>query len=153
MQAIITKYLCPSNSKCSRYKATCEAGSITVSADDALSPEQNHKAACDALCAKLDDQNDAKYGIDNRRTWSMPKVSGGLPGGAVAHVFTEKLETARIAWSAVPYSVRETWAREALAEFPDMAKGNDDWTCERISVTPWPILTDSLRSAISAQIG
>lgn len=87
MQAIVTKYLCPTNFKGSRYKATAQAGSITVSADDALNPEQNHKAVCDALCAKLDDANDARYGIDNRRHWSLPKVSGGLPDGTWAHVF------------------------------------------------------------------
>lgn len=152
MQAIVTKYLCPTNVRGSRYKATCQAGSITVSADDGLNPEQNHKAVCDALCAKMDDANDLRYGIDNRRTWSQPKASGALHDGTWAHVFTEAPDVAAIVWSALPVSARETLAREAKAEFPKMAAGNDNWTCERISVTQWALLTGTIRYAITVQL-
>ena len=52
-QAIKTKYIGPTNSKGSRVKATCDAGSITINWQDALNTERNHAAARDALCVKL----------------------------------------------------------------------------------------------------
>lgn len=54
MQAIQTKYIPVTNTRPSRIKASCAAGSVTVSYDHALNIEGNHKAACDALCAKLE---------------------------------------------------------------------------------------------------
>jgi hypothetical protein len=53
MQAIRTRYHGPTNSRCSRISAKCEAGSISVSYDHALNIDGNHKAACDALRKKL----------------------------------------------------------------------------------------------------
>lgn len=53
MQAITTKYLGPTNYRGARVKATCEAGSVTVSWDHALGSEENHDAACRALALKL----------------------------------------------------------------------------------------------------
>lgn len=53
MQAIQTKYLCPTNSRGSRIKATCEGGSVTVGYDHALNIDDNHRAACEALITKL----------------------------------------------------------------------------------------------------
>lgn len=153
MQAIVTKYLCPTNFKGSRYKATSQAGSITVSADDALSLDDNHAAVCAALCKKLDDQSQAKYGPAARRNWSQPKTVGQLPDGTWAHVFAgESAENAAI-WHALPHAPRDMLARCALGEFPDMAEGNPNWTCERIGKTPWNLLTDAIRSAIAAQLG
>ena len=52
-QAIRTRYHCATNFKGSRISAQCEAGRIYVPYNHALSIEGNHKAACDALCAKL----------------------------------------------------------------------------------------------------
>lgn len=53
MQAIITKYLGPTNTKGSRIKATCAAGSITKGYDNALDSDENHRAVAEALCKKL----------------------------------------------------------------------------------------------------
>ena len=52
-QAIVTKYLGPTNTRGARVKASCEAGSLTVSWDYALNPEDNHKAAARALIRQL----------------------------------------------------------------------------------------------------
>ena len=49
MQAIITKFLPATNFKPSRIKATCERGSITISADSVLTGEALHIAAVNAL--------------------------------------------------------------------------------------------------------
>lgn len=78
MQTIITKYLCPTNVRGARIKATAQAGSITLSWDYALDAEGNHKAACTALVAKLD--------------WTHPNygktICGQNPDGSYTHVFT-----------------------------------------------------------------
>lgn len=53
-QAITTKYLGPTNTKGSRIKASCEAGSITVHYDHEFSATENHDSACKALLSKLE---------------------------------------------------------------------------------------------------
>ena len=67
-QAIVTKYLGPTNHKPGRVKATCEAGSITVSWDHALGVADNHYAACVVLTKKLG--------------WPGTWQGGGLPNNA-----------------------------------------------------------------------
>ncbi len=59
-QAIVTKYIGPSNTKGSRIKAKAAAGSLTVhldfrranSCDNALNIEDNHAKAAEALANK-----------------------------------------------------------------------------------------------------
>jgi hypothetical protein len=73
MQAIVTKYIGPTNVRGSRVKATAQAGSVTLHWDNSLNSDQNHKAAALALATKLD--------------WSYGQwVSGGLPDGTTAWV-------------------------------------------------------------------
>jgi hypothetical protein len=52
-QAIETRYLRATNTKGARIKATAWAGSVTVPYDHALNTDANHKAAADALIAKM----------------------------------------------------------------------------------------------------
>ncbi len=52
-QAIITKFLGPTNTRGSRIKATAEAGTITVPWDYALNVTDNHRAAAAALIRKM----------------------------------------------------------------------------------------------------
>jgi len=52
-QAISTKYLGPTNVRGSRVKATAEAGSLTLSWDDALDSYANHAAAALMLANKF----------------------------------------------------------------------------------------------------
>ena len=52
-QAITTKYLGPTNYRGSRIKAQAQAGTITISWDDALNSEENHTAAAKALMTKF----------------------------------------------------------------------------------------------------
>jgi hypothetical protein len=51
-QAIETKYLGPTNVRGSRVKATAEAGSVTLTWDDALNSDANHIKAAQALAKK-----------------------------------------------------------------------------------------------------
>jgi hypothetical protein len=75
MQAIVTKYLGPTNVRGSRVKATCQARSKTLTWDDSLNSSANHTAAAKALASELG----WHYG-----TW----VAGGLPDGSTAWVCT-----------------------------------------------------------------
>lgn len=71
MQAIITKYLPPTQSRGSRIKASCQSGSITVPYDDG-GHNNPHLIACNALRAKLG------WGEDTHGRM----VEGGLPDGS-----------------------------------------------------------------------
>jgi hypothetical protein len=53
MQAIITKYFGPTNTRGSRVKATAAAGSVSLPYDSALNSDENHRAVAEALCKKL----------------------------------------------------------------------------------------------------
>lgn len=52
MQAIHTKFIGPTNHRPARIKAWAQAGSVTVSWDDALGIEENHSAAVKAFLTK-----------------------------------------------------------------------------------------------------
>lgn len=81
MQAIQTRYLSPTNTRGARIKATCAAGSITISYPYDLSGQACHRMAAEALVKKLD--------------WTHPnygKLLGGqLESGDYAFVFNSKL--------------------------------------------------------------
>ena len=77
MQAITTKYFGPTDHRGSRVKAVCEAGSLTVAWDDALSSEENHALAATTLANALGWLNDASA-----------LNSGALPDGSYCHVIT-----------------------------------------------------------------
>ena len=89
MQAIITKYLSPTDTKGPRIKATCQRGSVTVAWDHEFTAQDNHKRAAVVLCGKFANEDFAKRGEDPMHNiWSRPFASGCLPNGAYAHVFT-----------------------------------------------------------------
>jgi hypothetical protein len=81
MQAIQTRYLCPTNTKGSRIKATCAAGSITISYPYELSGQAVHCKAAEALATKLG-WIDPYYG---------GLLGGCLPNGDYCFVFNAKL--------------------------------------------------------------
>lgn len=54
LQAIVTKYIGPSNVRGSRIKASAAVGSLTVSYSHALNAENNHRAAATALANKYE---------------------------------------------------------------------------------------------------
>jgi hypothetical protein len=78
MQAIVTKWIGPTNTKGDRIKATAAAGSVTVPYERATNTEGAHRAAAVAFCAKFG--------------WDFDHVSGGLPDGSLAWVRLPKKE-------------------------------------------------------------
>ena len=78
MQAILTKYLGPTNTRGGRIKATAAAGSITIDYPHELSCGQPaHRAAAEALVKKLG--------------WDAPQygtlLGGCLPDGCYCFIF------------------------------------------------------------------
>ena len=72
MQAIVTKYIPPTDTKGPRIKATAMAGSVIIRYDHELSHDEPFRKAAQALCAK--------FGWD----WQM--IGGGLPDGSMVWV-------------------------------------------------------------------
>ena len=81
MQAIQTKYLCPTNTRGARIKATCAAGSITIDYPHELSGQAVHRKAAEALVSKLG-WDDPHYG---------GLLGGCLPNGDYCFVFNSTL--------------------------------------------------------------
>jgi len=67
MQAIVTRFLAPTNHQPSRVKATAAAGRLTVPWDHSLGVSANHQAVARALA--------------DRFGWAGRWVSGGMPLG------------------------------------------------------------------------
>jgi hypothetical protein len=90
MQAIQTKYLPATNNRGSRIKATCDRGSITIPYPHELSGDEVHRVAVRALVAKFNAEDEARYGTkpEDGKGWNAGFVTGGLPDGTCAHVFT-----------------------------------------------------------------
>ena len=80
MQAINTKYLSATNTRGSRIKATCQAGSVTIGYPHELSGMACHAAAAKALVEKLG-WGHAHYG---------DLMGGGLPSGDYVFVFNNE---------------------------------------------------------------
>lgn len=80
MQAITTKYLSATNSRGSRIKATCAAGSVTIGYPHELSGMNCHAAAAKALVDKMG-WNGPNYG---------GLMGGQLPNGDYAFVFNNE---------------------------------------------------------------
>ena len=89
MQAIRTQFFGPTNHRNSRYKATCPAGTLTLTADDRLDFEQNHVRVARALIARLGWFHDGTRG-DTYGDW----FHGGMPDGS--YVFVCTVEHAKV---------------------------------------------------------
>lgn len=81
MQAIITKYLVPTNNRNARISARCEAGTIVVPYNHSLGGEENHETAARVLIRKLGWPQHGKWyaGVLPGRNDDMVFVCGGKP--------------------------------------------------------------------------
>lgn len=87
MQAIVTKYLPPTNTRGARVKATCARGSVMISFPHELSGDDVHRKAADALVAKFVKEDKVRYGTE-KNPWQKPFITGCLKNGDAVHVFT-----------------------------------------------------------------
>ena len=89
MQAIITKYLGPTNSRGARIKAKCERGSITIPyPHEANTGEDAHRVALQALINKFVVEDEKERGTPViANPWSRRMVTGQVPSGEYVHVF------------------------------------------------------------------
>jgi hypothetical protein len=109
-QAIMTRYLGPSNVRGARVKATAAAGSVTLSWDHALNSDANHLAAARALADKFE--------------WQGALIGGGLPSADMCFVMVNE-RRAPLAGLTRSAPCAETEADdwriiEALATLPDI---------------------------------
>lgn len=91
-QAIETKVLPATNSHQTRIKAFCARGSLTHSFDFSgpLDSPQVHRAAAILLANQFIAEDMEKYGSSaSLNPWGRPLITGCLPSGNFAHVFTE----------------------------------------------------------------
>jgi hypothetical protein len=83
-QAIITKYLGPTNHRPSRIKATSWRDSVTLPLDHALNAAENYRAAAQALCDKINDGITPR--LRDAGAWKIT-TGGELPNEARDFVF------------------------------------------------------------------
>jgi hypothetical protein len=89
MQAIITKYIGPTNSRGARIQAQCGRGKIYFPYPYELSGDKCHRAAVDALTAKFAKEDEAAGAPMDRNYWLGDYVTGQIPSGEYVHVFAE----------------------------------------------------------------
>ena len=86
MQAIVTKYLGPTNYKGGRIKAVCERGSVTIPYPyEANQGRDAHMVAVRALLDKFDTEDKAKYDGKGVSWGRMDWRYGELPRAAKFH--------------------------------------------------------------------
>ena len=95
-QAIITKFIGPTETRGHRIKASCESGSVTIAYPDCDDNQDAHHKAAQALC--------------NKFGWSGRLIGGALPSCAGYAFVFEPVATGRV--------------RDALGNLLQWAVGN-----------------------------
>ena len=148
-QAIVTRYIAPTNTRGARIKATAAAGSVTIGYDEAGStPEERHYAAAQKLAAKMGWDNPAHYG---------PFVAGGMPD-ARGYVFVEVPREVAAAYAesiAPKYRITaRTWYGKNGGEFrAELCEVNSGKKLIGVSGTTWgsDAWSYAMRDAMHAQ--
>jgi hypothetical protein len=78
-QAILTKFLPPTNYRGARIKAWCQAGSVTIDDPPELSGLDCHAEAVRQLCAKIDARCVKEYGEKVGRWSEKAWIAGAFP--------------------------------------------------------------------------
>lgn len=74
-QAIVTRFLSPTNTRGSRIRATCSRGSIVIGYPDELSGAACHAEAVAQLLARFAKEDGSDKSFGRARDW----VCGGMP--------------------------------------------------------------------------
>ena len=87
MQAITVKYIGPTNTKGSRFKAFCQRGSKTIDYPHEGSHAERHWKAASALIQTFLEQDEKKYKtIINENPWAGPWALGYISGDVAVFV-------------------------------------------------------------------
>ena len=95
MQAIVTKLIPATATKPTRFKASCGRGSRifdadTYAGDDIYNCDRTHRRVALSLINRFLDEDAEKYGSNRQENpWAGHFVTGCLPDGSFAHVFTD----------------------------------------------------------------
>lgn len=84
MQAIQTRFICPTNTKGTRIKAWCAAGSITIPYPYDLSGQACHRRAAEALASKLG------WVKEKAKSYGDGLLGGCLPNGDYCFIFNNE---------------------------------------------------------------
>jgi hypothetical protein len=98
MQAIVTKYIPPTDTKGPRIKATAMAGSVIIRYDHELDHDEPFRKAAQALCDKFG--------------WDWKLIGGGLPDGSMVWVQMPKQPS--LADQLQSIAQGETWCATSL---------------------------------------
>ena len=75
-QAIVTRYVCPTNTRGARIRATCDRGSVSIPyPDEANQGADAHAVAVRSLLAKFAEEDGADRSWPSFERW----VCGGMP--------------------------------------------------------------------------
>ena len=91
MQTIQTKVLPATNTKPTRILVKCARGKMFFGVGQSplsISSAELHREAAQALIARFVKDDAAKYGT-HRNPWQSAFVTGALPDGSFAHVFSD----------------------------------------------------------------
>lgn len=122
MQSILTKYICPTNTRGARIKASCERGTITLPWPHEISGEARHVWAADQLVNKFALEDLKQYGTPpEKNPWLGKRVCGEIRNVGTVHVFVPKSSAALIAALGGLLDAVSDLSDEARAEFNETA--------------------------------
>lgn len=134
-QAIVTRYMGPTNTKPSRINATCDRGTVTISMPIEESGADAHAVAVRALLAKFAKEDGAGRSWPAFERW----VCGGMPqAGKDAYVWVQLPDLYRITFNGRPNNaIGKTWEHtvERYGQSEEAARASLWDTYEHISVT------------------
>ena len=134
-QAIVTRYLCPTNTKPSRIKATCDRASLTITFPQGESIVDAHAVAVRALLAKFAKEDGTERSWPSFERW----VCGGMPQSSKdAYVWVQLPDLYRYTFTGRPIgAIGTVWEHtvERYGQSEDAARASLWDTYEHISVT------------------
>ena len=134
-QAISTHYLCPTNTKPSRIRASCDRGSIVISHPMEESGADAHAAAVRALLAKFAAEDGATRSWPSFERW----VCGGMPQASKdAYVWVQLPDLYRLTFIGRPVgAIGKAWGHtvERYGNSEEAARASLWDAYEHVSVT------------------
>ena len=135
-QAIVTRYLCPTNTRGARIRATCDRGSVSIPyPDEANQGADAHAVAVRSLLAKFAKEDGAGRSWPAFARW----VCGGMPQESKdAYVWVQLPDLYRFTFTGRPIgAIGKTWGHtvERYGQSEEAARASLWDSYEHVSVT------------------